>query len=108
MPAYHKWPIRTNVIPYCHSAPPYLWYLPLMKTNVEISDSLYRQAKQYAARHSIPLREVFERGLTSVLQDAAPARRRFRLKTITTKGEGLGCNGDWATVRSLIYEGRGG
>jgi hypothetical protein len=79
-----------------------------MKTTIEISDSLYRQAKEYAARHGIPLRDVFERGLASVLQDSAPARRRFRLKTITTKGEGLVCNGDWATVRSLIYEGHGG
>ena len=79
-----------------------------MKTTVEISDPLFRQAKEYAARHGIHLREVVERGLTMVLQNSPPSRRRFRLKTITTKGEGLVCEDDWATIRSLVYEGHGG
>lgn len=34
--------------------------------------------------------------------------KRFRLKTITTKGEGLVCDRGWSTIRSLIYEGHGG
>lgn len=79
-----------------------------MKTTVEISDSLFRDAKAYAARRGIPLREVFERGLQIVVKGVPPPRRRFRLKTITTKGEGLVCDGDWSTIRSLIYEGHGG
>ena len=79
-----------------------------MKATVEIPDSLLRQAKQYAARHGIPLREVFERGLRIALQNAPSSKRPFRLKTVTTKGEGLVCNGDWSTIRSLIYEGHGG
>jgi hypothetical protein len=79
-----------------------------VKTTVEISDSLFRDAKAYAARHGIPLREVFERGLTLALKGAPSSKRRFRLRTITTKGEGLVCDGDWATIRSLIYEGHGG
>lgn len=79
-----------------------------MKTTVELSDALLRQAKEHAARQGISLREVFERGLVMVLQNSAPPRRRFRLKTITTQGEGLVCESDWATIRSLIYEGHGG
>ena len=79
-----------------------------MKTTVELSDALLRQTKEYAARQGISLREVFERGLLMVLQDNGTARRRFRLKTVTTKGEGLVCDDDWATIRSLIYEGHGG
>jgi hypothetical protein len=79
-----------------------------MKTTVEIPDPLFRQAKAYAASHGIPLREVFETGLRTVLEGQSPAGRRFRLKTITTKGEGLVCDGDWNTIRSLIYEGHGG
>jgi hypothetical protein len=79
-----------------------------MKTTVEIPEALFRQAKEYAARHGVPLREVFERGLQTVLRGSVPAPRRFRLKTITTKGEGLVCEGDWGTIRSLIYEGHGG
>jgi hypothetical protein len=79
-----------------------------MKTTVEIPDALFREAKQYAARHGVPVREVFERGVRMVLHDVPHRNRRFRLKTITTKGEGLSCDPDWATVRSMIYEGHGG
>ena len=79
-----------------------------MKTTVEISDALFRDAKAYAARHGIPLREVFERGLQMVVKGAPSPGRRFRLKNLTTKGEGLVCDGDWSTIRSLTYEGHGG
>ncbi len=41
------------------------------------------------------MREVMERG------------GRFRLKTVTTKGEGLVSDGDWPAIRSLIYQGHG-
>lgn len=79
-----------------------------MKTTVEIPDPLFRQAKEFAARHGIPLREVFERGLETVLRGSRPPARRFRLKTVTTKGEGLFCEDDWGKIRSMIYEGHGG
>jgi hypothetical protein len=79
----------------------------MVKTTVEIPDTLFREAKAYAARHGIPIREVFERGLRTVVEDT-PQGRKFRLKTVTTKGKGLVCDGDWSTVRSLIYEGHGG
>jgi len=77
-----------------------------MKTTIEIPDPLFRESKQYAAQHGIPLREVVERGLQMVLRGTASGR--FRLKTVITKGEGLICDGDWGTIRSLIYEGHGG
>ncbi len=79
-----------------------------MKTTVEISDSLFREAKAYAARHGIPLREVLERGVQMVVKGASPPGRRFRLKTVTTKGKGLAVDGDWSAIRSMIYEGHGG
>lgn len=79
-----------------------------MKTTVELPDALFREAKEYAARNGIPFREVVAHGLETVLHGSRPPHRRFRLKTITTKGEGLICNGDWSTIRSLIYEGHGG
>ena len=79
-----------------------------MKTTVEIPDSLLRDAKEYAARQGIPLRQVVARGLQMVLTGSHPVGRRFRLRTITTRGEGLDCGEDWNTVRSLIYEGHGG
>lgn len=79
-----------------------------MKTTVEIPDPLFRRAKEFAARNGIPMREVFERGLEVVLRGGRPQPRRFRLKTVTTKGEGLLVEEDWGKIRALIYEGRGG
>jgi hypothetical protein len=79
-----------------------------VKTTVEIPDPLFREAKAFAARNGIPMREIFERGLETVLRGAKPAARRFRLKTVTTKGQGLVCEDDWGAIRSLIYEGHGG
>ena len=79
-----------------------------MKTTVEIPDPLFREAKAFAARSGIPMREMFERGLETVLRGSKPAARRFRLKTVTTKGQGLVCEDDWGKIRSLIYEGHGG
>ena len=79
-----------------------------MKTTVEVSDSLLREARLYAARHDISLREVFERGLTAVLSGSKASRKKFRLKTIVTHGEGLQVDGSWETIRSFIYEGHGG
>jgi hypothetical protein len=79
-----------------------------MKTTVEIPDALFRQAKEYAARHGIPLRRVIEQGLEMLLRRPPARSRRFRLKTVTTKGEGLVCPDDWGRIRSMIYEGHGG
>jgi hypothetical protein len=79
-----------------------------MKTIVEIPDALFRDAKKYAAQHGIPLRQVFEQGLQIVVYGSNRAGRRFRLKTVTTKGDGLATDGDWSTIRSMIYEGHGG
>jgi hypothetical protein len=79
-----------------------------MKTTVEVPDGLFREAKAYAARHGVPVREIFELGLRMVLEGAPSGRRRFHLKTITTKGQGLACDADWNSIRSMIYEGHGG
>jgi Bacterial antitoxin of type II TA system, VapB len=79
-----------------------------MKTTVEIPDRLFREAKAYAATHGISLREVIEAGLRELLEGRSSGGGRFRLKTVTTKGEGLACDSDWNTIRSLIYEGQGG
>jgi hypothetical protein len=79
-----------------------------MKTTVDIPDPLFREAKEYAARHGIPLRDVFVNGLRNVVQAPASPPRRFRLKTVTTKGEGPATGDDWRKIRTLIYEGHGG
>jgi hypothetical protein len=82
--------------------------LGFMKTTVEISDELFQQTKEYAARQGIPMREVIELGLQLALNSKKISSRPFRLRTVTTKGEGLVCDGDWSAIRSFIYEGHGG
>ena len=42
-----------------------------MKTTVDVPDGLFREAKAYAARNGMPVREVFELGLRLVLEGAA-------------------------------------
>jgi hypothetical protein len=79
-----------------------------MKTTVDISDNLLKEAKEYAARMGIPMRQVIELGLQLALRSKKPSRRQFRLKTITTQGKGLACDEDWSIIRSFIYEGHGG
>ena len=72
------------------------------------SPHLFRKAKEYAARNGILFREVVTSGLQCVLHSSRPPKRRFRLKTITTKGKGLVCEADWPAIRALAYEGHGG
>lgn len=80
-----------------------------MKTTVEISDGLLREAKQAAARERTSVRQLIEEGLRRVL---AERRRRgaFKLRRATFRGKGLHpdlAGGDWNRIRERIYEGRG-
>jgi Arc/MetJ family transcription regulator len=75
-----------------------------MKTTIEISDDLLARSKRYARRHGRTLRDVVEEALREKL--AAGTRRPFRLKKHSFKGDGAHpsvVEGDWATVRDLIY-----
>lgn len=80
-----------------------------MKTTVEISEALVREAKALAAREHTTLRELIEAGLRAVLRE----RRRktdFRLRDASVGGNGLQAEfrgGDWERVREAAYEGRG-
>ncbi len=79
-----------------------------MKTTLEISDPLFREAKAYASRHRLPFREVVELGLRQFLDSSRASRRRFRLRDGSVDGEGMAVDGNWPAIRSMIYEGRGG
>jgi hypothetical protein len=59
-----------------------------MKTTVEISDSLLREARKLAAREGVTLRTLVERGLHRVVSET---RRRtpFKLRRASFKGKGL-------------------
>jgi hypothetical protein len=83
--------------------------LPDMKTTLEISDPLLREARKIAARENTTLRELVEQGLRRVVAERGK-KAPFKLRRATFKGRGLHPdfqNADWANIRDAIYEGRG-
>ena len=78
-----------------------------MKTTVEISDSLFREARQYAHRHDLTFREVVEAGLRRVVS-ADKSSAPFRLEKRSFRGNGMVKDFSWPELRSIIYEGHGG
>lgn len=83
-----------------------------MKTTIDISDSLFKEAKRFTAERGETLRELVEASLHHYLESCRSKRQRsFKLKDCSFKGEGLveGMReGDWPAIRSLIYEGHAG
>jgi hypothetical protein len=81
-----------------------------VKTTIEISDELGREAKAHAARENITLRELFERGVRMVIK-ADQENSGFVLRDGSVGGRGLQPEfqgADWARLREAVYEGRGG
>ena len=80
-----------------------------MKTTVEISDPLLREARRLAAREGITMRALVERGLHRVLAETEH-RAPFKLRRASFKGKGLQTELDgasWDTLRDLVYKNRG-
>ena len=80
-----------------------------MKTTVEISDSLLREARKTAAREGVTLRTLIERGLHRVVAETKPGTP-FKLRPASFKGKGLQPglrNASWDRIRDLAYEGHG-
>ena len=81
-----------------------------MKTTVEIADSLFSRARELAARDQTTLRALIEEGLRHVVEDRQQAPP-FRLREASFRGNGLQPEireGDWETIRDMVYAGRGG
>lgn len=81
-----------------------------MKTTIEISDPLLRQARKLAVRQGITLRALVERGLRRVVAEER-LRVGFKLRRATFRGSGLQSDlqgASWERLRELAYEGRGG
>jgi hypothetical protein len=82
----------------------------VMKTTLEISNPLLREARQIAARERTTLRALVEQGLRHVVSESRK-RKRFKLRDASFGGRGLRPelrNASWDQIRDLIYEGRGG
>jgi hypothetical protein len=80
-----------------------------MKTTVEISDSLLREARSLAAREGVTLRTLVERGLHRVIADTKHGTR-FKLRRASFKGKGLQPelqHASWDRLRDLAYEDHG-
>jgi hypothetical protein len=81
-----------------------------VKTTLDISDPLLREARSVATRERTTLRALVEQGLRRVLADRK-RKPKFRLRKATFKGQGLhpDVKGlSWDQIRELSYEGRGG
>lgn len=81
-----------------------------MKTTIEISDALLREARKVAAREGVTLRALVERGLHRVVAETKQ-RPPFRMRDGSFKGKGLQAevrDASWEQLRDMIYEGRGG
>lgn len=80
-----------------------------MKTTVEISDEIAREARALAAREKTTLRALIEDGLRAVLRDRR-RRSRFRLREASFGGTGLQSefrDASWERIREAAYEGHG-
>jgi hypothetical protein len=80
-----------------------------MKTTVEISEPLLREARKLAAREGVTLRALVERGLHRVVAEQKGGRS-FKLRRASFRGKGLQKElgeASWARLRDLIYEDRG-
>lgn len=81
-----------------------------MKTTLDISDPLLREAKRLAAREGTTLRALVEQGLRRVVAEKKK-QPVFRLRKASFKGNGLRPelrDVGWERLRDLAYEGRGG
>ena len=84
-------------------------YIRPMKTTIEISDPLLRDARKLAAREGVTLRAIVERGLRRVVAESKTSPP-FKLRKASFKGEGLQVGleaASWDRLRDLAYEGRG-
>ena len=61
-----------------------------MKTTIEMSDPLFKSAKELAQRSKTTLRALIEEGLRRVISDAqVNARSAFKLQKASVGGKGL-------------------
>ena len=80
-----------------------------MKTTVEISEGLLREAKRLAVRERTTVRALIEQGLRTVVT----SRRKpggFALRRASFRGDGLVSGRslrDWDAIRDLAYAERG-
>lgn len=82
-----------------------------MKTTVELSDAIMSELKKTAKEQNTSMRELMEAALRRYLESETNTARSYQFNNHSFKGNGV-CEGieegKWETIRSMIYEGRGG
>ncbi len=81
----------------------------VMKTTIEISDSILMQAKQLAREQNVTLRSLAEEGLRKVIEERL-GRGPCRVSPVTFRGKGLSREfqgATWQRIRDAAYEGHG-
>jgi hypothetical protein len=74
-----------------------------MKTTIEISEPLLREARKLAEREGVTLGALVERGLRCVVVETKSSAS-FKLRRASFKGEGLQANvrsASWSGLRDL-------
>ena len=77
-----------------------------MKTTLEISDPLLREARKIAARDKTTLRALVEQGLRLIVSEKKKDKP-FRLRDASVGGKGLHpdvAGKSWDEIRDMIYE----
>ena len=77
-----------------------------MKTTIEISDPLFKEAQRLAARQNTTFRSLVETGLREVLANQKTPVS-FKLRKASFKGKGLQPDlrsASWNKIRELAYE----
>lgn len=78
-----------------------------MKTTIDISDPLLREARRLATKEGVTLKALIERGLHRVVAEAKEGAP-FKLRRASFGGQGLRPelrDASWDRIRELIYEG---
>jgi hypothetical protein len=81
-----------------------------MKTTIVLPDDLFAQVKRTADARGITIKSLIELAIRDALTAEEGTRPEFRLRDCSVGGEGPTPefrDGDWATLRRAIYEGRG-
>lgn len=81
-----------------------------VKTTLEISDSLFKAAKQAARRNKTTMRALVERGLRLVLEEHGRLKP-FRLRDASVDGDGMHPEAammSFASLRAMSYGDRDG
>ncbi len=81
-----------------------------MKTTLEISDPLLNEARKIAARENTTLQALVEQALRHVVTEKKKPPKKFKLRNVSFKGEGLTSefkDASWAEILEEAYRGRG-